>query len=443
MYNYLIENGLILSSQKTEKKTIGLLGEKIHLLEPGHEYEAEAKLDATGCYILPGLVDPHVHPNYEDSLAQTSISAVYGGVTTVLHYIPIKAGENPLEKIRQVQAEGETGSVIDFGLHAAFFDTANQLSAIKGLSQLGVRSFKMFTAYARSGWLTPDAVLLKALAEIASAEGLACVHAESGAAIEFLEERLSPLTVHNFLATSPALLDKEAIWRTLCYAKIANCPLYLPHISSRKALEALALAKEEGIPFYSETCPHYLAFSWEDLKSRGPQGKLRPPIKTAEDREALWNALEDLTIHCIGSDHAPKAKLPNDDFHSAPFGAPGVETILPVLWELGVNANHLTPFDLVRLCCENPAKIFGLFPRKGQLAEGSDADLIIFDPTQKWQLSQSQQHSKAPYTLYEGLTCRGKILKVFVRGRLVVDNDKLCCQGGGRFLRTEPGKWAL
>jgi dihydropyrimidinase len=374
-----------------------------------------------------------------DDISRTSYSAVYGGVTTLLHYASIKPGENPLDVILKLKEDGERTSHVDFGLHASFFDTKNQLSAIPELVQRGVRTFKMFTAYEKLGWMTDDHALIRAFDLIAQHQGLACVHAENGRAIDYLEDKYQPMTVENFLSTSPALLDKEAIFRTLCLAKLTSCPLYLPHISSQKALEAVMMGKEEDVPFYSETCPHYLAFDWDTLKPRGPLGKLRPPVKTKEDREALWAAVEESTIDTIGSDHAPKAKDPIDDFQAAPYGAPGVETILPVIWELGVNANRITPFDLVRLCSENPARIFGLFPRKGRLDHGSDADIIIFDPTITRRIDHANQHSKAPYTLYEGFSCHGSIQRVFSRGRLLVDGDSfLSPQTPGKFLETKP-----
>ncbi|MBN2352407.1 MAG: amidohydrolase family protein [Spirochaetales bacterium] len=438
-YRYLIENGLLLYPEKTEKLTIGVEGETMRLLPPTGSYEADERMDATGCYIMPGLIDPHLHPVYEDDLGAVSESAAFGGVTTLLHYASIKPGENPLDVVARMRDEGERTSRVDFGLHASFFDTKNQLGSIPELAARGVRSFKMFTAYEKLGWMTDDHALIRAFDKIVEAGGIACVHAENGRAVDYLEDKHRPLTADNFLATSPALLDKEAVFRTLCLAKLTGCPVYLPHISSRKALEALSLGREEGVKFRSETCPHYLAFSWNELKAKGPLGKLRPPIKDSDDREALWGAVEDTAIDTIGSDHAPKAKHAGDDFEAAPYGAPGVETILPVLWELGVNAHRITPFDLVRLCAENPAAIFGLAPRKGRLEDNADADLIVFDPTAKWTVTHANQHSKAPYTLYEGFTCRGKIQKVFSRGRLLVDGDAFIApKTPGKFLETRP-----
>jgi dihydropyrimidinase len=438
-YRYLIENGLLLYPEKTEKMSIGIEGETIRLLPPAETYEAEERVDATGCYIMPGLIDPHVHPVYVDDLQRTAVSAAFGGVTTLLHYASMKAGDAPPAVIARMKDEGERTSCVDFGLHASFFDAKNQLASIPDLAARGVRSFKMFTAYEKLGWMTDDHALIRAFDTIAAAGGVACVHAENGRAIDYLEDKHRPITADNFLATSPALLDKEAIFRTLCLAKLTGCPLYLPHVSSRKAIEALALGREEGVKFASETCPHYLAWSWDKLKARGPLGKLRPPIKDEEDREALWRAVEDTAVDTIGSDHAPKAKTSADDFEAAPYGAPGVETILPVLWELGVNANRITPFDLVRLCAENPARIFGLFPKKGRLDDGQDADLVIFDPTMKWTIAHANQHSRAPYTLYEGFPCRGRVQKVFSRGRLLVDGDKFIPPATpGKFLETKP-----
>jgi dihydropyrimidinase len=287
---------------------------------------------------------------------------------------------------------------------------------------------------------TGDYALAAAMDVIGAHGGMACIHAENGPVIDYLEERVrsgGKSMFSHFLSTSPSLLDKEAIFRVLCIGKILNCPVYLPHISSQHALEALELARRQGTRFYAETCPHYLVFTWEQLQKQGPLGKVRPPVKHNQDRQALWQALNSPLIHTIGSDHAPKNKHKTDEFDTSPYGAPGIETILPLLWDKGVHKNRLTPNRLVELTAENPARIFGLFPRKGRLQAGGDADLVLFNPQKNWVIRHGNQHSNAPYTLYEGLKCRGKVEKVFAGGKLVVDGDTYLGQPGrGRFLKT-------
>ncbi|MBN1524311.1 MAG: amidohydrolase family protein [Spirochaetales bacterium] len=439
-FETIIKNGLLVYPEKTEKGSIGISHGVITVLAPDTKESAGTIIDATGMYIFPGFIDPHVHPAYVDDIAAVSKTAAAGGVTSLLHYTSVKPGEKAVEVLSQLREAGEKGSYTDFALHASLFDTLKQCEEIPALAKMGVRSIKMFTAYQKLGWMTGDYALAKAMDLVAAENGIVSVHAENGCIIDFLEEKNAPVTADNFPTTSPSLLDKEAIFRVLCAAKTTGCLLYLPHISSQKGLEAMALGREEGIRFYSETCPHYLAFTWDELKDRGPLGRLRPPVKNTEDRDALWAALSDNFIDTIGSDHAPKDKKPKDDFAAAPYGAPGVQTILPVIWELGVNRGRLTASDMIRLCAENPAKIFGLAPKKGRLAEGADADIIVFDPTENWTIKHSNQLSNAPYTLYEGMKIQGKIVKVFQRGKLLVDEDEFTGETpDGRFLETHPG----
>jgi dihydropyrimidinase len=440
IYDYLIQNGSLVYPEKTVKADVGIKDTKLHIFAERKKVRAERIIDASECFILPGLIDAHIHPVYVDDLEQVARTAAFGGVTAMLHYITVKPGRSMTEVLTAAREQGEKTSALDFGFHAALCDTLNQLRDIPAAVKMGVSSFKMFTAYKKLNMLTDDYALSAAMDVIGAHGGMASVHAENGPVIDYLEEkaRSSGKNMHrHFLQTSPSLLDKEAIFRVLCIGKIMDCPVFLPHISSQHALEALELGLREGARFYAETCPHYLVFTWKELQRQGPLGKIRPPVKDDRDRQALWQAVESRFIHTIGSDHAPKNKHKTDDFDASPYGAPGTETILPLLWDKGVNKNRLTPNRLVELTAENPARIFGLFPRKGRLSTGADADLVVFNPRTTWVISRGNQHSRAPYTLYEGLTCNGRVEKVFAGGQLVVDGDVYLGQPGrGRFLKT-------
>lgn len=441
IYSYLIKNGKVVYPEKTVTAHIAIENGKIKTVTKEKNITAKNVIDASGFYVLPGLIDPHIHPVYLDDLSRISVSAAFGGCTTMIHYVPAQPGQSLMHVLKDFISRAKVDSALDFALHGALFDTRNQAAEIPEAINLGVSSFKMFTAYQKLGWMTDDYALALAMDTIAKHGGIASVHAENGLVIDYLEDRLRALKKDMgsfFLDTSPSILDREAILRTLSIGKITACPVYLPHISSQMGLMALKIAKNEGICFYSETCPHYLTFCWDELKNKGPLGKLRPPIKTAKDREELWKAVAKGVIDTIGSDHAPKNKQQGADFFEAPYGAPGVETILPVMWELGVNKNRITVNQLVALISENTAKIFGLFPQKGRLEPGADADIVIFDPLQKWKISHNNQHSNAPYTLYEGQECQGKVIKVFAKGRIIVDcEDYYGSPGQGRFLKTK------
>jgi dihydropyrimidinase len=447
IFDYVLQNGTLLYPEKTKKGSLGVKNEKLFLLSSVKGIQAKEIIDASGCYILPGLIDAHTHPVYTDDLEYIACTAAFGGVTTMIHYITVKAGHNPAQVLKTAIHDGEKKSSLDFAIHAALCDTLSQAEEIPRIMKLGISSFKMFTAYKKQNMMTDDYALAKAMDMIAALNGMASIHAENGMVIDYLEEKLrssrKDMCTH-FLDTSPSLLDREAFFRVMSIATLFNCPLYLPHVSSKKALEALKIFRSEGIRFFAETCPHYLVFTWQELQQQGPLGKIRPPVKNQEDREALWNEIGSGLIHTIGSDHAPKVKKREYDFDASPYGAPGVETILPLLWELGVNGKKISPNKIVELAAENPAKIFGLYPAKGRLETGADADLVVFNPNHRWIISQQNQHSNAGYTLYEGMECNGKVDKVFSRGKLIVDNDRYLGKAGwGKFLKTYIGRHIL
>jgi len=440
LYDYVLQGGTLVYPEKTREAAVGIKNGRLYILKSSKRPQGKTFVDASGCFILPGLIDAHTHPVYVDNLEQIARPAAFGGVTSMIHYITVKAGQKPLSVLEKAIAQGERTSALDFGLHAALCDVPGQAEDIPALIARGVSSFKMFTAYKKLNMMTDDHALALGMDIIGKHGGIASVHAENGSVIDYLEERVrvqgKSMAAH-FLQTSPSLLDKEAIFRVLCIGGLMHCPVYLPHISSRHALEALTLARRHGIRFYSETCPHYLVFSWAQLKKYGPLGKIRPPVKTAQDRDELWRALSGGVIHTIGSDHAPKDKHRDDAFDESPYGAPGIENILPVLWHHGVGTGRISPGTLVRLTAENPAKIFGLFPRKGRLQNGADADLVVFNPRHTWTVTRTGQHSNAPYTLYEGMKLGGKVEKVFSGGRLIVDDKTYHGESGtGRFLQT-------
>jgi dihydroorotase-like cyclic amidohydrolase len=221
-----------------------------------------------------------------------------------------------------------------------------------------------------------------------------------------------------------------------------NCPVYIPHISSEEGLAVVRFLKQRGIQLYAETCPQYLGLTWEMLKSRGPLGKVGPSIKTEKDRVALWQAVSEGVIDTIGSDHAPKDKKVDDDFFKAPYGSPEIETMLPVVWHFGVNRGYITPNEIAELMSERSARIMGLFPKKGRIDAGSDADLVIFDPRETWTASNDNQHSNATYTLFEGMELLGRVKSVLSRGELVYDNGEFMGkEGRGRFLTTSAGQY--
>ena len=442
-YDWLIRGGLVVYPERTILADIGITGEKIAEVGTPGSLEGKKVVDAAGCYLLPGIIDPHSHPVYLDDLGALAKSAAFGGVTTVIHYAYAKPGSSLAEVINEYRGEGESESCIDFGLHGGLFDTIKQAEEIPRAFELGVTSFKMFIAYAKLGWMTDDYALCKAFDIIGRQGGLAAVHAENGLAIDYIQDKMLEEKADfaaRFLETSPDLAEAEGIFRSAYLAKLMDCPVYIPHVSSKEGIEIVAFLKNRGVKIYAETCPQYLTLTWDELKKRGPLGKVGPAIKTPEDQEALWQAAGNGLFDTIGSDHAPKDKKEEDDFFKAPYGSPEVETMLPLVWHYGVNRGRITPNKLAALMAENSARILGLFPQKGRLDRGFDGDLVIFDPAVKWRVALDNQHSNARYSLFEGKELLGRVRQVFARGRLIVDRENFLGKASeGRFLATRAG----
>jgi dihydropyrimidinase len=273
------------------------------------------------------------------------------------------------------------------------------------------------------------------------------VHAEDGLVTDYLEDRSLKRGEDQkkvFLKTRPDYLEADAIFRALSIAAITHCPLYIVHLSTARSIIPIQQAREEGQVFYVETCPQYLTMTDATLQKLGPLAKIGPPLRTEKDRLILWEAIQKGIIDVVASDHAPKTKKIDDPFFEAPFGSPQAETMLTVTYDEGVNKGRIKPNQLVQLFSENPAKIFGLYPKKGCIRKGSDADLVIFDPNYRHTLLHRTQHSGVPYTLYEGRKCVGKPILTMQRGRILIEHGELKGKPGeGKFLPTKikKAKW--
>ena len=443
-FDTVINGGLLVYPEKTVRGSIGIRGGRIEIVSPGDDLLGEGTIDATDCYVLPGIIDPHTHPVYLDSIQDLSKTAAYGGVTTIVHYAYAKPGNSLLQVIHDWKEEGESTSYIDFGLHGGLFETIMQADEIPRVMALGVTSFKMFMAYAKLGWMTDDYALIKAMDIIGRNGGMAALHAENGLMIDYIEDRMLAENVDfakRFLDSRPPVTEMEAIFRSAQIGNYMNCPVYIPHISSGAGIDIVKYLKNRGFHIYAETCPQYLTLTWDELKDRGPMGKVGPCIRNRDDQDALWAGVTDGTFDTFASDHAPKDKKEDDEFFKAAFGAPQVETMLPAIWHKGVNSGMITPNKIAALLSENASRILGLFPKKGRLDPGSDADAVIFDPGEQWTISPDNQHSNAAYTLYDGRQVLGRIRSVISRGKLIVDGDKFSAEAGeGNFLPTKAGK---
>jgi dihydropyrimidinase len=375
-----------------------------------------------------------------DSVEDCSVLAAYGGTTTVLHFAYGRTGESLLQKVEEMLADGLANSRLDFGLHGGMFEAPRQVPEIPQVMALGVRTFKFFLTYLKQGWYTDDYQLIKAMDMLAERGGMAMVHAENGGAIDYLEDKYLKgpnASARYFNASRPAALEEEATFRAIRLAEVVNCPLYIAHVTAARSLEVIRREQAAGVRVYAETCPQYLTHTQDIIQERGALAKIGPPIRTAADRDALWLGLRDGTLQCISSDHAPKPKDPQGDFIDQGFGSPQIETLLPLVHDGGVNQGRIGLVRMVQVLCENPARIFGLYPRKGTIATGSDADLVVFDPQREFTIRAENQHSKVGYTLYDGRTVLGWPEASYQRGQPVLVHGQVVAEPGkARFQPT-------
>lgn len=416
------------------------------------EKSAAATLDATGKLIFPGIVDVHVHPMYADRMDTFSISAAFGGTTTIMPFVgSFRAwgGDgDALAAIDRFVEDALKSSLIDFGLHLALVsqDMANLRNIVEGALDRGVSSFKVFMAYSRRGMKLEDLEIMRVMQEVSHAGGLLMAHAENGAIIDFLIDRFlrEGKTGPEFFAKSqPSLAEAEALFRVCTMASVVGCPLYIVHLSSKESVRLLPfLTQYSTSPLFFETCPQYLTMTNKAVLERGALAKMAPPLREEEDNDALWRAVENGAIKVVASDaagHTIDDKLASgQNIFDAPYGVPGAETLLTVVYDEAVNRRGLDVSLVARVLCENPAKIFGLFPKKGSLSIGADADMVIFDPEFEFTIRAESQHLKADYTLYEGRVCKGLPETVISKGRVIVHKGELKGRtGNAEFLKSE------
>jgi dihydropyrimidinase len=440
-YDLLLVDGTVVTGSGMRRADVGVCGETVATVGPGLPRQgAREVVDAAGKYVFPGIIDVHVHPLYLDDVEACSRAAAHGGTTSLLHFAYARTGESLLQKVEEMLGDAAARSRLDFGLHGGMFEAPRQVPEIPRVMELGVRTFKFFLTYLKQGWYTDDYQLLKAMDILAERGGMPIVHCENGGAIDYLEDKYLKgpnASASLFNASRPAALEEEGVFRTIRLAEVVGCQVYIPHVTAGRVLRPIRQAQEDGLPVYAETCPQYFSLTQDIISQRGALAKIGPPIRSAQDNDALWGALRDGTLSVVASDHAPKAKDVNGDFLAQGFGSPQIETLLPVTHDAGVNRGHIGVVRLVQVLCENPARIFGLYPRKGTIAAGSDADLVVFNPTREFTLRARDLHSNANYTLYEGRTVLGWPEMSFQRGRRVLWQNEIVAQPGqGRFLPT-------
>ena len=468
----LIKNGTLITAAETFQADILIRGEQIAAIGRDLSAPGEETLDASGKFILPGGVDPHTHFDLEmfgtvssDDHYTGHKAAAFGGTTTVMDFV-VQEPQGLAHSVEIWRRKAEKAA-IDYGFHMnlTYFD--EQVAAeIPSLVEMGITTLKVFTAY--NGRLRlADGEIFKAM-RIAKENGmLVMAHCENGDVIETLvpEALAAGHTTPEWHAlTRPAWGAAESILRLAGMAAIAGAPLYIVHMNTAGGVDMLRYARERGVPIMGETCPQYLFFTIDHL--RRPDGAkwiCSPPMRTAADNARLWQGLEQGILQTIGTDHCPffydgtkpilyegepiaipGKELGAGDFTKIPNGLPGVQDRLPVMWTEAVVKGRISPNEFVALTSTNPAKIFGLYPRKGALVPGADADLVIWDPEKKVRYGVALSQQRTDYNLYEGWELTGYPEKVFLRGHLIVDDGEWRGRRGmGRFLPRQPGAEVL
>jgi dihydropyrimidinase len=451
----LIKGGRIITAGDDYVGDLLVEGERIALIGESLDVEADRVIDATGRYVLPGCVDPHTHLDMPfggtvtiDDFESGQTAAAFGGTTCHVDFIIQPKGATFAEALEEWHSKREGKAVIDNGFHMAVTDLQDggTLEELATLPDQGITSYKLFMAY-KGAIMVDDDTLFRVMQVAGETGALVMVHAEHGDAIDVLVKQAlaQGKTEPKYHAlTRPPETEGEATNRAIQLARVAGCKLYVVHVSCKEAVEPIALAREKGWDVWGETCTQYFFVDYTFLERPNFEGAkyvYTPPPRPKANQEVLWDAVRTDVLSAISTDHCAflwdgQKTLGRDDFSKIPNGGPGLENRLHMIHEFGVRAGRISLNRMVELLCTNPAKLFGLYPRKGTIAVGSDADLVVFDPTRKHTITAANQHSKTDYNLYEGTKVTGSPELVLLRGHVLVEGDRLLAEpGSGQFVR--------
>lgn len=452
----IIENGTLALPEGVVKGDIAIDNGKIVAIGTSSVFpKAEEKLDASRKLVLPGAIDSHTHfelpfmgETPPETWGQGSVAALFGGTTTVVDFAIQQKGDTLMNAVKEKASRAGSLSAVDYSFHGCFTDFSNVENVIKEIKEAvdyGISSFKEFMIYKKQGWQIEDWNLYLVLQEAQKLSALVGVHAESASIGEsmidkYVQEGKVEAEYHPL--SKPNFVEAEAIQRAISIARYAGARLYIVHMSTKEGVSLVKTARSEEAPIYSETCPHYLTLT-DEVYSR-PNGInyiLSPPLRKKEDIEALWRGLADGTVSIVGSDHVAytieQKKRHSKTFAEVPNGAGGVETRLPILYSEGVEKGRLSLPKLVEVCCTNSAKLFGMYPKKGTITVGSDADLVVLDPKLEKILSVENLHMGSDYTMFEGMKVKGYPIITILRGNITVkDGEFLGKEGSGQFVKT-------
>lgn len=457
MSRILIKNGTIVTASAEYKADI--LAEDGIIKEIGINITAEADevYDAEGKYVFPGGVDQHTHFNFKFGNAvvrgwETTQAAVVGGTTTVIDFANQEIGKSMTESVKDYRAEKIDGiTSCDYSLHTVIFESKDEIiNEIEKLPDIGISTCKLFMAYKGHPQHCDDDTVLKALQKSVDAGVTIMTHCENADMIDTLQKECLAKGItepYGHAISRPPIVEEEATERAIALAKLAGAPLYVAHVTAKGAMEAIRNAYAEGYPIFGETCTHYLTLTTENLAKPNFEGAkyvCSPALRSQEHLDALWEAVKKGYLNAISSDHCGfnwehHKHQGKDNFVDIPNGAPGMGDRMNVIWTYGVDAGKISRCKYVELCCTNPAKINGIYPQKGVLAPGSDADIVIFDPEYEGIFTNADSLQGVDFSTYEGMTQKGRPDKVFLRGELVADQGKYVGNSGtGKFVPAKP-----
>jgi dihydropyrimidinase len=456
-FDTIIKNGTVVTATDTFASDVGIVGGKITDLAASLPAEnADKVIDATGRLLLPGGIDVHTHLDMPfggttsaDDFETGTRAAAFGGTTTLVDFAIQYKGQSLRQAFDTWMAKAASKAVADYSFHCIITDLGDsQMEEMGALVSEGVPSFKLFMAYP-GVFMLDDATIFKAMSQAAKYNGLICMHAENGGAIDVIVKRAlaEGKTAPKYHAlTRPTTAEAEATGRAIALAEMAGAPVYIVHLSCNEALEKVREARDRGLPAYAETCPQYLYLSLENMDAPGFEGAkyvFTPPLREKWHQEKLWQGLARDTLQVVSTDHCPfcykeQKEMGKDDFTKIPNGGPGIEHRLSLIYSGGVHGGHFSANRFVQLVSTAPAKLFGLYPRKGTIAVGSDADIVIFDPNEEQVLSAKTHHMRVDYSMFEGIKVKGVAKIVLSRGRVLVENGKFTGRAGaGEFLRRK------
>lgn len=454
----LIRNGTVVTAEATTSADVLIDGGVIREVRAGIDPAGHTVVDAAGLLVLPGGVDAHTHLDMPfggtysaDDFETGTKAAAIGGTTTIVDFAIQSRGMKMRSALDTWWGKAEGKACIDYGLHMIITDLpASGLEDMDAMVREGVASFKLFMAYP-GVLMVDDATIFRALRQTAKNGALVCMHAENGSVIDVLvQEALAggkTAPVYHAL-TRPTVAEAEAVQRAIAMSEIAGAPVYIVHLSSEDALNQVREARDRGLPAFAETCPQYLLLSIEDQMPGKSFEEAKyvftPPLREKKNQAKLWEGLKHDHLQVVSTDHCPfcfadQKALGKDDFTKIPNGGPGIENRMQLIYHHGVNAGRLSLNRFVEITATAPAKIFGMYPRKGTIAPGSDADIVLWDPKAEHTISAATHHMRVDYSMFEGFKVRGNAKQVYSRGELVVEGGEYVGRvGRGKYLRRDP-----